>query len=192
MSANVDDNVDGIIVYYPVLNDIRDQKIKDLIDPSKDVEGLNSTLMSNKSEGYPIISISRQRKIFPVTPLAVVEILQYLELYDFDMPDGSRLSRLSITIINRSEVVGKPLAALLAHEGAYVYSVDVTGVQTLRQVLGLPTKLKFCDEAMTLDDCLALSDVIISGVPGNEFKVPLQSLKDDCICVNFSSEKVSI
>jgi methylenetetrahydrofolate dehydrogenase (NAD+) len=41
-----------------------------------------------------------------------------------------------VTIINRSEVVGKPLAVLLAGEGAIEFSVDASGTQLLRKSIG--------------------------------------------------------
>ncbi|KAJ2674026.1 Methylenetetrahydrofolate dehydrogenase [NAD(+)], partial [Coemansia sp. RSA 1285] len=40
-AANTDANVSGILVYYPVYGDERDQKLQDMVDPAKDVEGLN-------------------------------------------------------------------------------------------------------------------------------------------------------
>ena len=33
-----------------------------------------------------------------------------------------------MTIINRSEIVGRPLAAMLANDGATIYSVDVDSI----------------------------------------------------------------
>ncbi|KAJ1935194.1 Methylenetetrahydrofolate dehydrogenase [NAD(+)], partial [Kickxella alabastrina] len=39
--ANQDPQVSGILVYYPVYGDDRDQRLQDLVDPTKDVEGLN-------------------------------------------------------------------------------------------------------------------------------------------------------
>ncbi|KAG8916889.1 hypothetical protein FRC01_002807 [Tulasnella sp. 417] len=41
----------------------------------------------------------------------------------------------------------------------------------------------------TLEQCLAISDVVISAVPSASYKVNTAVLKDGCICVNVSSEK---
>jgi methylenetetrahydrofolate dehydrogenase (NAD+) len=41
----------------------------------------------------------------------------------------------------------------------------------------------------TLNDCLPLSDVVISGVPGDKYKVPLELMRDGAACINFSSER---
>lgn len=96
-------------------------------------------------------------------------------------------------MINRSEVVGRPLAALLANDGAEVYSVDVTGVQRFSRGSGLRNqKHEVQDlEGWGLEQCLPLSEVVISGVPGEKYKVPTQLIREGAVCINFSSEKVS-
>lgn len=47
-------------------------------------------------------------------------------------------------------------------------------------------------EGWTLENCLPVSDVVISGVPGEKFKVPLGLVREGAVCINFSSEKVSL
>ena len=42
---------------------------------------------------------------------------------------------------------------------------------------------------MTLEECLKISDVVISGVPSSSYKVQTQQLKDGIIAINFSSAK---
>ena len=90
-------------------------------------------------------------------------------------------------------MVGRPSAALLANDGTCVYSVDVTGIQQLSRGEGIRKKRHEVieKESWTLERCLPISDVVISGVPGNSFKVPLHLLRDGVVCINFSSEKVS-
>jgi 5,10-methylene-tetrahydrofolate dehydrogenase/methenyl tetrahydrofolate cyclohydrolase len=41
-------------------------------------------------------------------------------VYDETLEQGDRLRNKRITVINRSEVVGRPLAAMLANDGAKV------------------------------------------------------------------------
>lgn len=43
--------------------------------------------------------------------------------------------------------------------------------------------------AMTLEECLAASDVVVSAVPNASYKVSTAKLKNGCVCVNVSSEK---
>lgn len=38
----------------------------------------------------------------------------------------------TVTIINRSEIVGRPLAAMLANDGADVYSIDIDSIYLFR------------------------------------------------------------
>jgi len=87
--------------------------------------------------------------------------------------------------------VGRPLAALLANDGACVYSVDANNVQQFHRGQGLRKRRhEVVDVAgWTVENCLPLSDVVISGVPGHGYKVPLGLLRDGAICINFSSEK---
>jgi hypothetical protein len=42
---------------------------------------------------------------------------------------------------------------------------------------------------LTLAQCLAISDVVISAVPSQAYKVPTKDLKDGCVCVNVAGEK---
>ena len=115
-----------------------------------------------------------------------------MQVYNGALPYGDRLSGHTITVANRSEVVGRPLAALLANDGAVVYSVDVTGVQQFSRGEGLRKRQhEVVDKRdWAMDDCLPLSDVVISGVPGDQFKVPTALVKEGAVCINFSSDKV--
>lgn len=42
---------------------------------------------------------------------------------------------------------------------------------------------------LTLEECLAISDVVISAVPSTSFKVKTEWLKDGCVCLNVAAEK---
>ena len=42
---------------------------------------------------------------------------------------------------------------------------------------------------MTLEECLARSDVVISAVPSADYKVKTAQLKGGCVCINVSSDK---
>ena len=108
----------------------------------------------------------------------------------------------------RSEVVGRPLAALLANDGARVFSVDIDSIQEYTK---RPTPPTFNEEegkvaaarrayhprhvvrtvppSFDLSRCLALSDVVVSAVPSATYKVPTAALKDGCVCVNVAADK---
>jgi methylenetetrahydrofolate dehydrogenase (NAD+) len=193
--ANTDNSVDGMIVYYPVFDTRRDQTLQWTVSMYKDVEGLSPQLISNMYQNIRFLDPPHNsiKSILPCTPLAVIKILEHLQIYNSFLDYGKRLFGRRITVINRSEVVGRPLAALLANDGAEVYSVDVTGVQQFSRGSGLKkVKHESRDmEGWTLEHCLPISDVVISGVPGDSFKVPTHLVREGAVCVNFSSEKVS-
>ncbi|KAL8791068.1 MAG: hypothetical protein Q9213_000275, partial [Squamulea squamosa] len=192
LAANENDDVDGIIVYYPVFNSRQDQYLQQLIDVKKDVEGLSHRYVFNMYQNIRFLDEQKlQKSILPCTPLAIVKILEYLKVYNTILPYGNRLFGHSISIVNRSEVVGRPLAALLANDGACVYSVDIKDVQQFTRGKGIKKSRYDVVELndWTLEDCVPLSDVVISGVPGDAFKFPTHLLKEGAICINFSTEK---
>ncbi|KAF2147687.1 hypothetical protein K461DRAFT_272382 [Myriangium duriaei CBS 260.36] len=192
-TANKETSVDGILVYYPVFNSSRDRTVQFMVDFNKDIEGLSPHLINNMYQNIRFLDPphNTQKSILPCTPLAMVKILEYLQIYNTILAYGQRLFGRRITVINRSEVVGRPLAALLANDGAEVYSVDVTGVQQFTRGKGLRKQQHEVHDRpdMKMEDALALSDVVISGVPGDKFKVPSALVRDGAVCINFSSEK---
>jgi len=193
LTANHDDAVDGIIVYYPIFNNRQDQYLQQITDVGKDVEGLSHRYIFNMYQNIRFLDEAKlQKSILPCTPLAIVKTLEYLRVYNTILPYGNRLFGHSITVVNRSEVVGRPLAALLANDGACVYSVDVTGVQQFTRGEGIKNRRHEVieKEEWGLEDCVPLSDVVISGVPGEKFKFPTHLLRDGAVCINFSNEKV--
>ena len=103
---------------------------------------------------------------------------------------------------HRSEVVGRPLAALLANDGARVFSVDIDSIQEYtkrpRQAGESESEQgqrKYHPRhvvhpaSQSLQEALALSDVVVSAVPSKEYKVKTAWLKDGCICVNVAADK---
>jgi hypothetical protein len=108
----------------------------------------------------------------------------------------------------RSEVVGRPLAALLANDGAHVFSVDIDSIQEYTKRPTPPTSdeeggkaaaarrayhprhvVRTVPPSFDLSRCLALSDVVVSAVPSATYKVPTAALKDGCVCVNVAADK---
>jgi len=192
IAANQDDSIDGIIVYYPIFNTRQDQYLQQIVEVSKDVEGLSHRYIFNMYQNIRFLDEQKlQKSILPCTPLAVIKILEFLGVYNLILPYGNRLFGRVITVVNRSEVVGRPLAALLANDGACVYSVDITGVQQFTRGEGLKKKRHEVIEkdCWTLENCAPLSDVVISGVPGEVYKFPVHLLREGAVCINFSSEK---
>ncbi|KIM97686.1 hypothetical protein OIDMADRAFT_147227 [Oidiodendron maius Zn] len=194
IDANADKSVHGIIVYYPIFprTSGQDRYVQNLVGTEKDVEGLCHKYLFNMYQNIRFLDEqSTLKSILPCTPLAVIKVLEYLQIYNSILPYGNRLFGKTITVINRSEVVGRPLAALLANDGAKVYSVDLDGVDIFTRGQGIkaPRHAVHKQEGLELKDCLPLSDVVISGVPDPQYKVPIELVRDGAVCINFSSDR---
>jgi methylenetetrahydrofolate dehydrogenase (NAD+) len=89
------------------------------------------------------------------------------------------------------------LAALLSNDGARVFSADLDGVQEFnrRKITSGSTRAATAPHHIvtptlrTVEHCLSISDVVVSGVPSQDYKVATEHLKDGVVAVNFSSGK---
>ncbi|KAJ5810256.1 uncharacterized protein N7503_002474 [Penicillium pulvis] len=186
-ALNGNPSVHGIMVYYPIFGDTRDDEIKSMVVPRKDVEGLNRPHSSHEvtDEAQP-----RLAPTVPCTAKAVESILHWLGIYDRSLAVGERLNGWDICIINRSDVVGLPLAQLLASQGARVYSVDILGVQIYQASLTSGSaEVRSTPTEWTLQDVVRKSGVIISAVPHPTFKVDTKWIQRGTICINVASAK---
>lgn len=195
IKANKDDSVNGIMVYFPVFGDKQDQYLQQLISPEKDVEGLNFLYYHNLYHNVRFLDPpqNQQKSILPCTPLAMVKILEYLGVYNTILHYGNRLYGKKVLIVNRSEIVGRPLAALLANDGATVYSVDINNIQQFTRGDDLlEQRHKVVDlspEEYTLEKLAPQCDVIITGVPLENYKFPSDLVSHGTVVINFSSAK---
>lgn len=189
IEANTDPDVHGIFVYYPVYGGGQDQYLQNVVSAKKDVEGLCHKYLYNMYHNIRFLDEGKETKcILPCTPLAVIKVLEHIGVYNKMLVYGNRLHGRVITVINRSEVVGRPLAALLANDGAKVYSVDINGVQEYHRGNGLKhLKHEVFDTTFKLEDVLPISDVVVTGVPSPNFKIKTELLKDGVVAINVSS-----
>lgn len=140
-----------------------------------------------------------QKCVLPCTPLAIVKILEYLSVYDKANPEGDHLNGKNITVINRSDIVGRPLAAMLANDGADVYSIDVDSLYLYRRgkliqvrffINILAIFLRWHDQTQeTNESACKKSHVIITGVPVKDYKLPLDWVAENTVVINVSSYK---
>ncbi|GBG32278.1 Methylenetetrahydrofolate dehydrogenase NAD+ [Hondaea fermentalgiana] len=192
--ANEDPKVHGIMIYYPCFGAVpsfyggrMDDHLRDLVAVEKDVEGLCYTYRHNLYHNVrqlPMISgePSDKKCLLPCTPLALVKILEYLKVYDEALPLGDRMSGQTVTIINRSEIVGRPLGAMLANDGADVYSVDIDSIYLMRRAKMLPTEV-------TVEEACKKSRVIVTGVPSENYKLPSEWVQPGTVVLNVSHFK---
>jgi len=182
ISANADTTVHGIIVYYPVFGGGADQYLRDVISVEKDVEGLSHQYCYSLYHNIRYLEADK-KCVLPCTPLACVKVLENLGAYSLDEPVGRQLAGKTAVIYNRSEVVGRPLAAMLANDGAQVYSVDENGVLLMRQgaVAGV---IKVEETNVEPSAALANADIVIGGVPSKNFQIAATEIKKGAICIN--------
>ncbi|KAJ8599601.1 hypothetical protein CTAYLR_004662 [Chrysophaeum taylorii] len=185
--ANADPNVHGILIYYPVFGAApsffggsMDDQLRDRVAVEKDVEGLCHTYRSNLYRNIRFMDRARTKKaIVPCTPLAVIKCLEHVGVH---AKDSSKMLGKVVSVINRSEVVGRPLAAMLANDGATVYSIDVDSIYLMVRGKMSPTNL-------TPDAAIRSSDVVVLGVPSKNYKLPASLLKPNAVVVNVSTFK---
>jgi len=95
-------DVDGILLQLPLPKGLDSQICLAAIDPRKDVDGFHPVNMGRLALGLP--------GLVPCTPAGVMELLRRYDL----SPAGKEA-----LVIGRSNIVGKPLALLLARQDPY-------------------------------------------------------------------------
>lgn len=97
---NKDENVNAILLFKPIPKDFDEQKIISTISPEKDVDAVHPLNLGK-------VMIDDTSGFIPCTAEGVVELLDY---YDIDIKGKD------ITIINNSDIIGKPLSMLLTNK----------------------------------------------------------------------------
>jgi len=103
---NNDDAIHGILVQLPLPDHLDEQAITQAVAPSKDVDGFHFVNIGKLTAGHTADAF------IPCTPAGCMLMIED-EL-------GSDLSGKSAVVIGRSNIVGKPMAALLLQVNATV------------------------------------------------------------------------
>jgi methylenetetrahydrofolate dehydrogenase (NADP+)/methenyltetrahydrofolate cyclohydrolase len=93
---NADERVDGILVQLPLPKGIEPQRVIAAIDPAKDVDGFHPVNVGRLWSGDP--------GLIPCTPQGCLMLLRGVK---------ARLAGAEAVVIGRSQIVGRPVAALL-------------------------------------------------------------------------------
>ena len=101
---NADPDVHGILVQLPLPKQINETKVLERINPKKDVDGFHSENVGGLSQGRDVLT--------PCTPTGCIRLLKEAL--------GDDLTGLHAVVIGRSNIVGKPMAALLLKESCTV------------------------------------------------------------------------
>ena len=96
---NKAEHVDGILVQLPLPKHINTDKVLNLIDPAKDVDGFHPINVGKMLIGDPYF--------MPCTPHGAVELM----IRSGNPPEGKH-----VVICGRSNIVGKPLMAMLVQK----------------------------------------------------------------------------
>lgn len=94
---NADDNVDGILVQLPLPSHLNPLKIISHLSPEKDVDGQHPYNIGKMLTGDP-------NTFLPCTPLGIKTLIER---------SGIEVAGKHVLIIGRSNLVGKPMAAIL-------------------------------------------------------------------------------
>jgi len=179
--ANADPAVHGIMIYYPVFGNEQDRYLKDLVDHRKDIEGLSAFWIDKLYENQRLVREAERegKAVVPCTALAILKILEANGAYG---ASGTRPAEgKKVTIFNRSEVVGRPLAVMMANDGAEVFSFDEHGPLRYRDGRAEETQVARAE-------ALAQSDLVVTGVPSRAFaKVRYEELAPHAVCLNFAT-----
>ncbi|WP_159996130.1 bifunctional methylenetetrahydrofolate dehydrogenase/methenyltetrahydrofolate cyclohydrolase FolD [Roseomonas sp. 18066] len=100
---NDDPAVDAILVQLPLPRQIRAETVLETIDPAKDVDGFHAVNAGRLATG--------QAGLVPCTPKGVMHLLAAA---------GTAIAGARAVVLGRSNIVGKPMAALLLAADATV------------------------------------------------------------------------
>ena len=148
---NDDPSVHGILVQLPLPNHLDEFDTTTRILPEKDVDGLTPHNVGLLSIGNGILK--------PCTPSGIIEMLDFYKI---------PLEGKNVVIINRSNLVGKPLYHLLLQRNSTVTTCH--------------------SRTLNLKEICQNADVIVTGV-GNRDKFTLTSdmIKEDAIVIDVAT-----
>ena len=161
-TLNADATVDGILVQLPLPKQIDEQAVLVAIDPKKDVDGFHPDNVARLTMGLP-------GGFVPCTPLGCLRLLD---------DEGVQLAGARAVVVGRSNIVGKPMAALLLAESCTVTIAHsrtrdlpsvVRGADIVVAAVGRPEMVK----GDWLKPGAAVIDVGINRVDGENGKTKL-------------------
>jgi len=164
---NKDKDVHGILLQLPIPKHIDSEKVINMIDPLKDVDGFSNHHVARLNKGLDAL--------VPCTPLGIMEMFK---AYDIEL-EGKRA-----VVMGRSQIVGKPMASLLLKANATVTvthsrTKDMKDITKQADILVVAVgKAKMVDETYIKEDAI-LIDVGISRIDGKLYgDIDFEAVKD--------------
>ena len=102
------EDIDGILVQLPLPPQLNTLRVMAAVDPGKDVDGLHALNAGRLTQG--------SQALIPCTPMGCLKIIKSV------IPD---LTGFHAVVIGASNIVGKPMAALLLEENATVTQTHI-------------------------------------------------------------------
>lgn len=155
-TLNQDKTIHGILLQLPLPDHIDSDKMLHAIVPEKDVDGFHPVNVGKLLLGLPTFK--------SCTPYGVCELMKF---YNID-PTGKH-----VVILGRSNIVGKPLAAMLMQ----------------KQVPGNATVTVCHSRSKNLHDITRSADILIAAI-GKAYFVTADMLKPDAIVIDVGINRV--
>ena len=105
-SLNARDEIDGILVQLPLPKHVDTERLLEAVAPEKDVDGFHPINAGRLLSGAPT-----EQVLAPCTPAGIMEVLRRS-----DIPVAGQRA----VVLGRSNIVGKPIAAMLINASATV------------------------------------------------------------------------
>lgn len=151
---NADDGISGILVQLPLPDHIDVSAVMSAIDPGKDVDCFNPVNVGRLMFGNPLFQ--------PATPAGILQMLKR---------SGIGASGKNVVIVGRSNIVGKPLAAMLIQRGV---DATVTVANTKTRDLGEHTRI---------------ADILIVAA-GSPRMIKADMVKDGAVVIDVGTSRV--
>jgi methylenetetrahydrofolate dehydrogenase (NADP+)/methenyltetrahydrofolate cyclohydrolase len=100
---NQDKNIDGLIVQLPLPKHINEKRITEAISYKKDVDGFHPMNVGMMFKGL--------KTFLPATPFGILKLIEHYQI---------ETSGKNCVIIGRSDIVGKPMSALMLQKNCTV------------------------------------------------------------------------
>ena len=153
---NKDPSIHGFLVQLPLPGHIDEDKVIEAIDPSKDVDGFHPVNVGRMLIGKP--------GFLPATPAGVQQML---------VRSGIETAGKHVVVVGRSNIVGKPMAALMMQRGAGADST-VTVVHS---------------KTPNLAEITRTADILVVGI-GKPRYITADMVKDGAVVIDVGTNRI--
>lgn len=158
-TLNKESAIDGILVQMPLPEHLNSLRVTSAIDPEKDVDGFHPLNVGKLLLGNP-------DGFVPCTPLGIHVLLTHMQI---------ELLGKHVVILGRSNIVGKPLAALLMQKAPHC-NATVTIANSLTH---------------NLEEICRSADILIAAIGVPHF-VKKQMVKPGAVVIDVGINKISL